>query len=228
MKRDLTIIFLTVNRVPEKWRLFHRQKLLEAIKGYYLITVSAKPLPDMPGVNIIQEEPFNASNIYKQMLRAAKLATTPFIAIVEDDSLYHEEHFHSFRPKDDEFGYNMSRWALFTWGVPTYWWRNRLSNLTLLAPRKLLIQCLEERFAKFPDGTPEGRTGEVGKSRIEKMLGLPEYKYVQFWTTVPIINLNHVNAMDPREKNMKKRMAPLRAFDVPYWNKAEDIVKHFV
>lgn len=228
MRRDLTIIFLTVNKVPEQWRLFHRQKLLEAIKGFYLITVSAKPLPDMPGVNILQEEPFNASNIYKQMLRAAKLATTPFVAVVEDDSLYPREHFTSFRPKSDEFAYNMTRWAMFTWGEPTYFWRNRLSNLTLVAPRELLIKCLEERFAKYPDGTPEGRTGEVGKHRIEKMLGLPHYKYVQFWTTEPVINLNHIHAIDPREQKKVKRMGYLRAFDIPIWGKAKDIAKKFV
>lgn len=224
---DITIIFLTINKLPEKWRLFHREKLLEVIGEYPLITVSAEPLPDMPGINILQSEPFNASNIYQQMLRAAKLATTPFVAVVEDDSLYPREHFESFRPKEDEFAYNMTRWAMFSWGVPTYFWRNRISNLTLIAPRELLIKCLEERFAKYPNGTPEGRTGEVGKDRTEKMLGLPHYKFTQFWTTLPIVNINHIYSLDPREQNMKKRMSPLRAFDIPLWGKAEDLIKNF-
>lgn len=227
-KNDITIIFLTVNRLPEHWVAFHKEKLLEASEGAPIITVSVKEMPDMPGINIIQQEPFNASNIYRQMLRAAKLATTPFVAVAEDDTLYPKEHFVSFRPEEDEFAYNMSKWGLFTWGVPTYFWRNRITNHTLIAPRELLIKCLEERFEKYPDGTPDDRTGEVGKLRTERLLRLPHYKHVEFMTTEPVVALNHVYAIDPREVSMVKRMGLLRAFDIPKWGKAEDIVKKFV
>lgn len=225
---DLTVIFLTVNRVPEKWRLYHKEVLLKAVGDYPIITVSSKPMPDMPGENLIQDGPINASNIYVQMLRAAKIATTPFIAIAEDDSLYPREHFECFRPKEDEFAYDMTRWAMFSWNPSAFFWRDRISNLTLIAPRELLIKCLEERFDKYPDGTPEGRTGEVGKERIEKMLRLPAYKFVKFWSTTPVVNVNHVYSLDPREINKSKRMAPLRAIEVPLWGKASDIAKHFI
>lgn len=229
--KDLTVIMLTLNKLPQKWVDFHKKKLLEVAYDFPLITVSAKPMPDMPGLNIIQEPPFNASNIYRQMLKAAKIAETPFVAIVEDDSVYSREHFIKFRPKPDEFAYNMSRWALFTWvtnGEYTYFWRDRLSNLTLIAPRELLIKCLEERFEKYPEGTPENRTGEVGKDRIERMLRLPHYKHVKFWTTEPVVNLNHTQSLDPRENDMTKRRSFVRAYDIPVWRKAEDLLKNFL
>lgn len=228
MINDLTIIFLTVNKVPEGWAKFHQEKMLEAIGDCPLITVSARPMPDLPGRNIIQSPPFNASNIYKQMLRAAKLATTPFIAIVEDDSLYPKEHFEKFRPAEDEFGYNMSRWSLFTWGEPTYYWTKRVSNLTLIAPRKLLIEALEERFTKYPDGIPGNRNGELGREKVEKMLGVTVRKSKEFYTAIPIVNLNHVNAIDPLEQKMKKRRGFVRAYDIPYWRKAKHLQELFV
>ena len=223
---DLSIIFLTVNRVPKKWAEYHKKVLLEATRDYPIISVSRKPV-DMPGINLIQREPISASNIYKQMLRAAKIAKTPYVAIAEDDSLYPLEHFIYFRPKANEFAYNMCRWAVFTWGTPTYFWRNRISNLTLIAPRELLIKALEVRFAKYPNGTPDDRTGELGKDKTERLLRLPVNNMVQFFTTTPIVNFNHIKALDPREQNMRKRMAPLRAFDIPYWGKADKLVTNF-
>jgi hypothetical protein len=36
------------------------------------------------------------------MLRAAKIAKNPYIAIAEDDTLYNQEHF-GYRPRDGEF-----------------------------------------------------------------------------------------------------------------------------
>lgn len=71
---DLTIIFLTANRVPEKWAEYHKQVLLEAIGDTPIITISFKPLDW--GTNLIQTE-YSVDNIYRQMLRGAKVAKTP-------------------------------------------------------------------------------------------------------------------------------------------------------
>ena len=49
---DLTVIFLTVNRVPDKWAKFHKKVLLEAIGETPIITVSKKSLDW--GINLIQ------------------------------------------------------------------------------------------------------------------------------------------------------------------------------
>lgn len=112
MTTDLTCIFLTANRVPEQWAEFQKETLLKALDGIPVITMSMKPMDW--GQNVLQDGEVNANNVYRQLLRAAKLATTKYIAVAEDDSLYSYEHFHTFRPKDDEFGYNLSRWGIFS------------------------------------------------------------------------------------------------------------------
>lgn len=37
---DITIIFLTANRVPKKWARFHKEKLIEAAGNSPIITIS--------------------------------------------------------------------------------------------------------------------------------------------------------------------------------------------
>lgn len=226
--KDATIIFLTVNKVPEKWRQFHREKLLEAAGDFPIITVSAKPMLDMPGINIIQEPPFNSSNVYRQMLRAAKIANTPYIMIAEDDSLYSREHFTKFRPKPQEFAYNLSRWGIMSWGEPTYFWCDRISNLTLIAPRELVIKSLEERFEKYPDGTPDGLTGELGRYKSQRDLGVTPYPAVAFYTTIPVVNFSHPNALCPLEQSQQKRRGFVRAYDIPEWGHAKNLIKYWV
>lgn len=223
---DLTIIFLTVNRVPEGWAKFHKEKLLEAAGDCPIITASREPV-DMPGEHLIQDGEICADNVYRQMLRAAKLAKTKYIAIAEDDSLYPYDHFNSFRPKDDEFAYNMSRWSLYEWREPMYSWRDRISNLTLIATRELAIKCLEERFAKYPDPLPDHQVGELGKLRTQDKLGLPPYKIRMWNSDIAVLNINHQYAMDDREIRQVKKPGSLRAYDIPHWGHAKDVMKHF-
>lgn len=187
------------------------------------ITVSREPMDW--GTNIIQTEEASSSNVYFQMLRAAKIATTPYIAVAEDDVLYQREHF-LIRPPLDAFAYNMCRWSLFTW-APIYNHRDWRGNFALIAPRELLIEALEERFAKFPDGIPEGLAGELGREAIEKRLGVTRRKVMEFWTTTPIVVFHHDFEMDRLAREHKKRMSMIRAYDIPHWGKAEELVKHF-
>jgi len=222
--KDLTVIFLTVNRVPEDWAAYQKNILLKAIGDTEVITISKNPMNW--GLNLIQNGKICASNIYYQMLRGAIAAKTPYIAIAEDDVLYTNEHF-QFRPQQDEFGYNMSNWGIFTWGEPTYFFKYRIVNSNFIGPRELTIKALEERFRKYPNGTPEDRTGELGRERIEARLGLPHYKTAEFWSINPNLKFNHDYSIDPLEKSHRKRMGKLRAYDIPYWGKAQDIVKKF-
>ena len=223
--QDITILFLTVNKLSSQWVKYQKKVLLEAIGDTPIITISKKPLDW--GINIIQDKPICSSNVYWQMLRGAKIAKTPYIAIAEDDVLYSKEHF-TFRPKLDEFAYNMNYWGLFTWGEPTYFWGYRIVNSTLIAPRDLLINVLEERFTKYPDGTPEGRTGEVARYGIESKLGLPHYKYIPFYSTIASVKFHHNHSLDILERNHRKRMAPIRAYSIPYWKEAKELVKKFI
>lgn len=217
---DLTIIFLTVNLVPKKWARYHKKKLLEAADGSDIITISKKPLNW--GQNYIQDGPISENNIYKQILKGCKIAKTPYIAIAEDDTLYTKEHFHSFRPDYDSFAYNLSCWGLLTWGPPTYYWSNKLRNLSLIAPRKLAIESLEERFAKSSNFY-----GELGHPKIESRLGLKPRKHVTFFSKQPIVYFQHDHALDRLEREHKKRMGNLRSFEIPFWGKSKQLVKKF-
>src|SRR5260221_1118304 len=164
---DITIIFLTANKLPKRWAEFQKEKLLEATGSAPIITISRDPLNW--GINMLQTEGYGPSNIYFQMLKGAKVATTDYIAVAEDDVLYPKEHF-EYRPAIDTFAYNLNRFNLFTWGTPTYSWKNRMGNFTLVAPRKLTVEALEERFNKYPNGTPV--SGELGRENAEIKLGL--------------------------------------------------------
>lgn len=223
--KDLTAIFLTVNEMPECWEKFHRDVLLEALWDTPIITISR--IPTDIGLNILQEEPKSPSNIYKQLLRWAKLATTDYIAVVEDDTLYNKEHF-QLRPKMNEFWFNMTHWSLFAWWEPTYHWRNRRWNYSMIAPRLLLIEALEERFAQWPNGIPDNRVWELWKHMAERNMNVTLQKAVDMWTTIPIINLNHSSATDVLQINQRKRMWMLRCYDVPHWWKASELLKNYL
>ena len=220
---DLTIIFLTLNKLPAKWTAYHKSVLFEATMNYPVITISKEP---MWGINLLQEEPFGVANIYKQMLRGAKLAETPYVAIAEDDVLYTREHF-MYRPPLDTFAYNLSRWSLYTW-EPVYNYRGRRGNFALIAPRELLIEALEERFSKYPDGVPEDLNGELGRPRIEKRLGVQIRNTVDFYTLDPIVVFHHDFEIDPVAQRHRKKMGILQAYDIPHWGRADKLVKNFI
>lgn len=221
---DITIILLTANRVPKKWAGFHKQKLIEAAGSSPIITISREPLDW--GLNLLQTETYGISNIYFQLLKGAKLAETDYIGVAEDDILYPKEHF-EYRPPLDTFAYNMNRFNVFTWGKPTYFWKNRMGNSTLIAPRKLTIEALEERFKKYPNGTPGGFTGELGRSNIEDKLGVTRRKSAWFSTEISIVKIDHELGIDRLARTHRKGKGILRAYDIPYWGKAEDIIKKF-
>ena len=91
---NLTCLFLTLNKVP--WQEYHRKIMLEAIGNYPLITISRLSM-DLPGIQLRQNEEQSHDKIYKLMLQGAKIATTDYIAMVEDDMLYHKDHFLLFQ-----------------------------------------------------------------------------------------------------------------------------------
>lgn len=225
IKNDLTIIFLTANLVPKTWAKYQKKVLLKASKGLCIITISREPLDW--GQNILDTEPRTLSNIYFQMLRGAKIATTPFIGIAEDDTLYPTRHFHTFRPPPDSFAYNYNRLGIYTWGRPTFFWKYRPSNATLIAPRQLLIEALEDRYNKYPKGTPDELTGEVGRPSIERKLGVSHKKYVNFETMVSVLRFDHDFGTDILAIKHNKRMGAMQSYHVPTWGKAKDIVKRF-
>lgn len=223
---NYTVIYLTASQIPKGFAEYQRALLLKAIGDAPLISVSREPLDF--GTNVLDDGEKGMENIYKQLLRAAKLATTPYIIVAEDDTLYPPEHFTFYRPALDTFAYNQHRFALFTWGVPTYNWRNRKSNSTLIAPRQLAIDALEERFAKWPNGMRPEHVGELGRSNVDRWLEVTPRKSIEVHSDVAVLQINHEHGSDDRARRHHKELGPMRAFDIPYWGKASDVIKLFI
>jgi hypothetical protein len=175
-------------------------------------------------------------NIYRQMLVGAKAAKTKYVALAEDDILYSYEHFHSFLPRDDIFLYDMNKLSLFTWTKPPlYSFRhNRQVVNQLIAPRQLLIEALEERFARFNELISQGHQeeriiknwGDFGRYEDDRHLGVTVRKTENFMCTCPSIVFTHELAFGYQFNHGKrKRLGDLRIIEIPYWGKAEDVLK---
>lgn len=234
MPSDLTIMYISASEMPERWMRFQIEELLAAAGDSPIVSVTRKPL-DL-GRNIADDGQKSYWNIYMQTLRAARIAQTPFVAMAEDDTLYTPEHFRDFRPRMDEVSYDRSRWSLFSWEPdPIYCLRQRISNCSLIAPRQLLIEALEERREKFPRGVPNDSCGEVGRNRLERKLGLTCRKSVEWYCKNPIVQLNHLTGTDVGDypnmlgngRHFYKKHGEIKAVEIPYWGTAKEVVSYY-
>lgn len=221
MNDDLTIIMLTPNLIPTGWAAYHRDKLLEAANGAQVITISREPLDW--GINLIQTE-YGFTNIFRQMLRGAETATTPFIAMADDDTLYPHQHF-SWRPQDGQEGYfyNLNRWHLFTWGDAFYFHKPKPGNGLMICQRELLVQALKSRFRRFPDELPGPYSHEMGVRG--KALRHDKFQWQGFYTSQPVVSFYHEQSLDEANRKRRKYAWPVRAYDIPVWGHAENLRK---
>lgn len=221
---DLTVLYYTANSLKEPFATKVRDILWKAKGEHSLISISQKPMDY--GENIVVNFPRAYISIYKQILVGAKAAKTKFVAMAEDDCLYSKEHF-DLRPKVDEFGYDKARWSIYSWSnPPVYSYKDRISNSTMIAPRELLIEALEERFAKFPDESkiPNQYFSEPGK--YEKYLGVAIRKINLFTAKIPCVVFSHPEAVGYDYLGNRKRLGEIQAYDIPYWGRAEDMIKN--
>ena len=226
MSPDLTIVYITANHINEHFARNIRRQLLLAKGDYPLISVSHKPIEF--GKNLVVGEIERCKlNIYKQLLIGAKAAKTKYIAIAEDDVLYSPGHFSQHRPKDDRVAYNMNRWSMYTWKDPVFALKQRRTNTNLIAPRQLFVRALEERFDKYPnpDKQTMDRWAETG--RYENRLGVTVQKTENFTSYQPIIVFSHPEALGYLNLGERKRLNPIRAFQLPYWGTAQAISKMY-
>ena len=104
----------------------------------------------------------------------------------------------------------------------------------MIAPTKLALEVLEERFAKYPHDTkpmPVGMCGELGI--FEAKLGLTPRKVMDFKTEIAVVQLDHLffTKNDPvketNERRMTKELGYVRALSIPYWNEASKLTDLF-
>ena len=210
----ITLIYYTANRIPDKFAENVRDEIFVMANGKPIISISQKPLDF--GKNIcVGDIGYKVSNVYRQILIGAKEADTDYVACCEDDTLYVSEHF-DFFPEEDAFYYNENRWNL----NPTeYYYRmNRFNMSVCVAPTKLMIKTLEERFEKF-GGTHPRHSGEPG--RHEKSMGLTPVKMRKFRTDNPVIQINHRISLGSVRK--KKFVSDKFVEYLPYWHSASDL-----
>jgi len=230
-KDNLTVIYYTSNYLDTHNPYFlenTKKQLLKAIGDFPLISVSQKPIAF--GTNIcVGETGRSHLNLYRQILIGTKAAKTKYVAMAEDDVLYSQEHFRYHVPDKNVFSYNMAKWSLFTWTrPPLFSFRNNRKVVnSLIAPRDMLVEALEERFNKFKgvseDKVPLRYWGDPG--RYESRLGVTVRETEEFYTTETNIVFSHPEAFGYLSRGTRKRLGDIRAFDVPYWGKAEDILK---
>ena len=229
---DLTVIYLTCNKMPSRWERFHRDALLRATEDRPMVVISAKPMVEQfqgrpQTAHLIQDGPFCAWNVYSAMLRAASMAETKYVAVAEDDTLYTKRHFSDFRPPDDAVAYDMSRWSVFSWlENPFFSAIRKHGNFTMIGPRQLVVDTLEEREEKYPQGNKYA--GEIGRSEVEKILGVRRNKLVEWYCIEPMVNLCHPEGLSPTYVNTpgrERKPGELKAWGIPVWGKAWEITK---
>lgn len=233
---DLTVIYYTSNHLDEKNPYFlenTKKQLLKAIGNLPLISVSQKPIAF--GENIcVGEIGRSHLNLYRQILAGCKAAKTPFVAMAEDDILYSWEHFHSLLPNPDTFLYDMNKLSIFTWTKPPLFSfrHNRMVVNQLIAPRAMLIEALEERFARIEELMRQGQKEEDiisnwgDPGRYERNLGVTVRKTDNFMCTNPSIVFTHEYAYGYEfNHGTRKKLGDLRIIEIPYWGRAEDVLK---
>jgi len=222
---DLTIIMLTPNIVPKAWAQYHKKMLLEAAGDSEIITISREPLDW--GVNLIQED-YGFTNIFRQMLRGAKLATTEFVAMADDDTLYPPQHFAWRPPPDDNrFYYNLNRWHLTTWhNPPFYFHKPRPGNGLLICRREAMVLGLTSRFRKHPELLPAHLSHELGIKH--QALRHDRQEWAGFYTKVPVVSFYHEGSFDEASQRRRKYAWPVRALELPHWGSAYRLRRKFV
>lgn len=227
MQSDLTIVLYTANVVPTAFASKTYTQLLKAAQNLPIIVVSKIPMP-VDEQNIVVDTTRSHFNIYRDALTGVKAARTKYVSLVEDDCLYSPEHFKQ-RPSSGKFAYNLGAWSVFTWGEPVFTHKGKVRrNLnSLICERELFIEAMEERFNKHPDPENERWTYKIWgePSKYEKQLGVTIREAEEFYTNPPNIIFSHHNELSYSGLGERKRLGEFRAFELPYWGRAEEMLK---
>lgn len=225
---DLTVVFYTANVIHEPFAGYVRDNLVKSIRGRYpLISVSQKPMPDFGRNVCVGEIGRSHLNLYRAVLRGAQEAQTAFVGLAEDDVMYSDSHWDTRRPPAHKFSYDVNGWGLNSWVRPAiFGYRNRKVINRLIAPRDLLVDALEERFAKFKlvpdDQVPLKFWGDLG--RYENHLGVTVRETETFAAPEPSIIFSHDEAFGFLSRGERKSTGEgLRDYLYP-WGKSESML----
>ena len=222
---DMTVLYYSARRIAEPFQRAVIAQLYAALAPETPIVTVAHGAPfDFGAVNLsVGDVPPSIYQVYRNILLGAQTATTPYVAMAEDDSLYVPEHF-TYRPPLDTFAYNTHRYVL-TRLRPTgavFYYRQRTQMAQCLAPRQLLIDTLEERFRKFPAPVPHAvaKQGWGEPGRYEKNLGLTPRPLLTFRTELPNVTINHACGLMGRRA---MRADDVICDDLRPWGAASDL-----
>lgn len=249
---NLTVIYYTSNYLEDTNPYFlnnTRKQLRKAAGDLPIIAVSQKPMDlydifygcgrfentlDFKNI-VVGDIGRSHLNIYRQILEGAKAATTEYVALAEDDILYSYEHFHNeyIGKYPDKFLYDMNKVSVFTWVKPALFSfrHDRMVVNQLIAPRKLLVEALEERFRNVTKRLMMGEKeegfikyfGDLG--RYEDLLGVTVRPTKTFMCKCPSIVFTHENAFGYLNHGKKKRLGDLRILELDYWGRAEEAMR---
>lgn len=226
--QDITIVYITANKISDYFGHNLRKKLLESAHNSPIICVSKKAMGFGRGENIIFDGEISHFNIYRQALAGAKAARTKYIAIAEDDVLYSPEHFRH-RPSPGKFAYNIACWGMYTWIEPAVFSYRamgaRRNHGMLICERELYIEAIEERFKKWPDDSKINKALWAEPGRYEDRIGVTVRESETFYTEPANVMFSHPEGLSHAGMGEKKRQGELRALEINHWGRAENIKK---
>lgn len=230
MNNSKSIIFYTANRISDEMMNKNIECLKKAAGDIPIISISQVPM-DL-GTNIVFESKEQTYlNIYRQLYIGAKASTSDIIFCAEDDTFYSPSHFELRPSADDVFCYNMNKWSYFVWKPDIFSNRWRKTLNSLIAPRKKLIEVLEERFdllEREGDNLHMCYWCEPGRPIYERHLGVKEQKAEELESKEPIVMVNHELSINYLKQGKRKRLGDKRATSLEFWGDASQFAKKYL
>lgn len=222
---DLTVVYITANEIPESFAKATREYFVKAVGEASVICVSKKSM-DTSIKNIISTNSRSHISIYRDALMGVKQAQTKYIAIAEDDILYSSEHFKKRPSRSGVFAYNIACWSIYTWSdPPIFSYTGRRNHGMLICERDLYIKAMEERFSKYPDDSKVNLSVWAEPGKYERQLGVTVQESEVFYTDPACVMFSHPKGLSMGNLGTRKRLAPIRALEIPFWGRAEEVVK---
>jgi hypothetical protein len=86
---------------------------------------------------------------------------------------------------------------------------------------------MEERFAKYPDDSKINHAIWAEPGKYERQLGVTVRESETFYTDPMNIMFSHEDGLSMNTLGKRKRLAPIRFFNVPYWGTAEKVMRMY-